>query len=87
MCIRDRISKVESDSDPIIWLNLRSANMDQMQLSDYAQRYLVDRFSSLEGVAQVRLGGSQRYACLLYTSSSPRGLKSARRSGSTRWRP
>ena len=56
------ISKVESDSDPIIWLNLRSANMDQLQLSDYAQRYLVDRFSSLQGVAQVRLGGSQRYA-------------------------
>jgi len=60
------ISKVESDSDPIIWLNLRSANMDQMQLSDYAQRYLVDRFSSLEGVAQVRLGGSQRYAMRIW---------------------
>ena len=66
------ISKVESDSDPIIWLNLRSNSMDQMQLSDYAERYLVDRFSSLAGVAQVRLGGSQRYACLLYTSPSPR---------------
>ena len=51
------ISKVESDSDPIIWLNLRSNSMDQMQLSDYAERYLVDRFSSLAGVAQVRLGG------------------------------
>ncbi|HWS79323.1 MAG TPA: efflux RND transporter permease subunit [Thermomonas sp.] len=56
------ISKVESDSDPIIWLNVRSENMDLLQLADYAQRYLVDRFSSLEGVAQVRLGGSQRYA-------------------------
>ena len=60
------ISKVESDSDPIIWLNLRSKTMDQMQLSDYAQRYLVDRFSSLEGVAQVRLGGSQRYAMRIW---------------------
>jgi len=71
------ISKVESDSDPIIWLNLRSANMDQMQLSDYAQRYLVDRFSSLEGVAQVRLGGSQRYAMRIWLSGdklAARGL-------------
>jgi multidrug efflux pump subunit AcrB len=51
------ISKVESDADPIIWLNMRSANMDTLQLSDYAERYVVDRFSSLEGVAQVRLGG------------------------------
>lgn len=56
------ISKVEADSDAIIWLNLRSTSMDQMQMSDYAQRYLVDRFSSLQGVARVFLGGSQRYA-------------------------
>ncbi|HRA03361.1 MAG TPA: efflux RND transporter permease subunit, partial [Thermomonas sp.] len=60
------ISKVESDSDPIIWLNLRSEKMDLLQLADYAQRYLVDRFSSLEGVAQVRLGGSQRYAMRIW---------------------
>ena len=60
------ISKVESDSDPIIWLNLRSESMDLLQLADYAQRYLVDRFSSLEGVAQVRLGGSQRYAMRIW---------------------
>ncbi|MBS0229201.1 MAG: efflux RND transporter permease subunit [Proteobacteria bacterium] len=56
------ISKVEADSDAIIWFNLRSTSMDQMQMSDYAQRYLVDRFSSLQGVARVFLGGSQRYA-------------------------
>ncbi len=60
------ISKVESDSDPIIWLNLRSSAMDQLQLTDYAERYLVDRFSSLPGVAQVRLGGGQRYAMRIW---------------------
>ena len=60
------ISKVESDSDPVIWLNLRSSTMDTLQLSDYAQRYLTDRFSSLPGVAQVRLGGSQRYAMRIW---------------------
>jgi multidrug efflux pump len=60
------ISKVESDSDPIIWLNLRSSSMDQLQLTDYAERYLVDRFSSLPGVAQVRLGGGQRYAMRIW---------------------
>ena len=74
------ISKVESDSDPIIWLNLRSAGMDQLQLSDYAQRYLVDRFSSLKGVAQVRLGGSQRYAMRIWLDGdamAARGLTTA----------
>ncbi|QNN47686.1 efflux RND transporter permease subunit [Thermomonas brevis] len=74
------ISKVESDSDPIIWFNLRSTGMDQMQMSDYAQRYLVDRFSSLEGVAQVRLGGSQRYAMRVWLNGdalAARGLTAA----------
>jgi multidrug efflux pump len=74
------ISKVESDSDPIIWFNLRSSKMDQLQLSDYAQRYLVDRFSSLEGVAQVRLGGSQRYAMRVWLDGdalAARGLTNA----------
>ena len=74
------ISKVESDSDPILWLNLRSSRMDMLQLTDYAQRYLVDRLSSLEGVAQVRLGGGQRYAMRVWLDGdamAARGLTAA----------
>ncbi|GAB3381469.1 efflux RND transporter permease subunit [Lysobacter fragariae] len=57
-----QVAKVESDTDPIVWVNMNSANMDTLQLSDYAERYIVDRLSSIDGVAQVRLGGQQRYA-------------------------
>ena len=74
------ISKVEADSDAILWLNLRSTSMDQMQMSDYAQRYLVDRFSSLQGVARVFLGGSQRYAMRIWLDGNAlaaRGLTPA----------
>src|SRR5690606_36235936 len=39
-----------------------SDGMDTLQLTDYAERYVVDRLSSLDGVAQVRIGGQQRYA-------------------------
>ena len=60
------IAKVESDSDPIIWLNMSSKSMDALQLSDYADRYIVDRLASLEGVAQVRIGGQQRYAMRIW---------------------
>ena len=56
------IAKVESDADPILWLNMSSSVMDTLQLSDYAERYIVDRLSSIDGVAQVRVGGRQRYA-------------------------
>ncbi|TZF90658.1 efflux RND transporter permease subunit [Cognatilysobacter lacus] len=57
-----QIAKVESDADPIIWLNMSSTSMNTLQLSDYADRYIKDRLASVDGVAQVRIGGEQRYA-------------------------
>ena len=61
-----QIAKVEADADVIIWLNMRSTAMDTMELSDYAERYVVDRLSALDGVAQVQMGGSQRYAMRIW---------------------
>ncbi|MGY3265650.1 efflux RND transporter permease subunit [Lysobacter sp. HA35] len=61
-----QIAKVESDADPIIWLNMSSKSMNTLQLSDYADRYIVDRLAALEGVAQVRIGGEQRYAMRIW---------------------
>jgi multidrug efflux pump len=60
------VEKVEADADVILWLNMSSANMDTLQLSDYAERYVVDRLSSIDGVAQVRIGGQQRYAMRIW---------------------
>ena len=57
-----QIAKVESDADPIIWLNMSSKTMNTLQLSDYADRYIVDRLAALEGVAQVRIGERRRNA-------------------------
>ena len=56
------VSKSTSDDDVIVWYNLRSDNMSVMELTDYADRYLVDRLSVAEGVANVRLGGGRSYA-------------------------
>lgn len=56
------VQKISADEDVIIWFNLVSETMTVPQLSDYAQRYLVDRLSVIDGVARVRIGGQQRYA-------------------------
>ncbi|NEX20346.1 efflux RND transporter permease subunit [Thiorhodococcus mannitoliphagus] len=56
------IQKVDSNEDVIMWLNLTSDQMTVPELTDYARRYLVDRFSVLDGVARVRIGGSQVFA-------------------------
>jgi len=56
------VQKVSSDEDVILWFNFAGEDMTMPELSDYAQRYLVDRFSVIDGVARVRIGGEQRYA-------------------------
>ncbi len=57
-----QIEKVASDAEVILWLNMSSDQVDSLGLSDYAERYVVDRLSSIDGVAQVRVGGQQRYS-------------------------
>lgn len=60
------IQKVDSSDDVILWLNLASDRLSLPELSDYARRYLIDRLSVLDGVARVRLGGSQVYAMRIW---------------------
>jgi multidrug efflux pump len=64
------IQKVVSSEDVIMYLNLTSPNLTVPELSDYAERYLVDRFSVLDGVARVRVGGSQRFALRIWLDRS-----------------
>ncbi len=56
------IQKENSNDDVIVWFNLVSDDMTVPELTDYAARYLVDRFSVIDGVSRVRIGGQQRYA-------------------------
>ncbi|MEM0985452.1 MAG: efflux RND transporter permease subunit [Pseudomonadota bacterium] len=56
------IQKEDGNSDVIMWLNLASETLSTPELSDYADRFLVDRFAALDGVARVRVGGSRTYA-------------------------
>lgn len=60
------IQKVDSNDDVIVWLNLSSDRMTVPELTDYAERYLVDRFSILDGVARVRVGGGQSFAMRIW---------------------
>ena len=63
------IFKVDSNSSVIMWLNLVSSRMDGLELTDYAERYLVDRFSVLDGVARVWVGGARQYAMRIWLDS------------------
>ena len=56
------VSKSNSDESVIVWYNLRSTNLNVMELTDFAERFLVDRLSIAEGVARVQIGGGRTYA-------------------------
>ncbi|HEY8569188.1 efflux RND transporter permease subunit [Microbulbifer sp.] len=60
------IEKVDSSDDVVIWLNLTSDRLSVPELTDYANRYLVDRFSVLDGVARVRVGGAKDFAMRIW---------------------
>jgi len=56
------ISKVDADSSPMMWLTISHPGMNQLELTDFATRYLVDTLSTVPGVASVRIGGRRDFA-------------------------
>jgi len=56
------VSKANDDENVIVWFVLQSETMSTLQLTDYANRYIVDRFAVVDGVARVQLGGGRTYA-------------------------
>ncbi len=56
------ITKEDSATEVMMWLNLTSEYLTPIELADYAERYLVDRFSVLPGVARIRISGASPYA-------------------------
>jgi len=60
------VTKAGAGDDTIMWFNLVSDRMGLLELTDYANRYLIDRFSVLDGVARVRVGGGLDYALRIW---------------------
>jgi HAE1 family hydrophobic/amphiphilic exporter-1 len=54
--------KVDPSSSPIVYYALRSTTMPLSQLDEYAETFLAQRLSTVDGVAQVQVFGSQKYA-------------------------
>ena len=56
------VSKANDDENVIVWFVLQSDTMSTLELTDYANRYIVDRFAVVDGVARVQVGGGRTYA-------------------------
>ncbi|MEO5574242.1 MAG: efflux RND transporter permease subunit [Gammaproteobacteria bacterium] len=60
------VAKIEADAQAIMWVALSSDRQNALEITDYADRVLVDRLQSLTGVASVIIGGQRRYAMRIW---------------------
>lgn len=60
------IQKVDADARPIIFINVDSTTMSPLELTDYADRFLADKLSTVEGVARVQISGGGRPAMRIW---------------------
>jgi multidrug efflux pump len=60
------IAKVEADAQAVMYLVFRSPKMSPLEITDYVDRYIVDRLKNLNGVADVVIYGERRYAMRIW---------------------
>ena len=65
-----RVAKTDSDARAIIWVAMTSDRLSQLELTDYAERFLVDPLSTVSGVARVRVGAGRRYAMRIWLDAA-----------------
>ena len=61
-----RITKSDDDDDPMMRIGITSDRLDPPDLTDYAERFIVDRLATLDGVAAVNVFGQRRYAVRIW---------------------
>ena len=67
---RPEIFKTSEGNQVAIWLRLKSQNLNDLELSDYASRYLKDYFSSVDGVGQIILSGEKEISLRVWINPS-----------------
>ncbi len=54
------VRKVDADAQPIMFIAVTKSDWTQLQITDYVDRVIQDRFAAIDGVSQVNIGGEAR---------------------------
>ncbi|MEP4377705.1 MAG: efflux RND transporter permease subunit [Alphaproteobacteria bacterium] len=60
------VIKNDSDADPVMRLAVTSDRHSPEEITDYVERFVIDRLSTLDGVASVDLRGERRFAIRIW---------------------
>jgi multidrug efflux pump len=61
-----QISKQDSGAETSMWISVSSDTRSIMEVSDFAERYIIDALSAVDGVARVRNSGVRRPAMRIW---------------------
>jgi hydrophobe/amphiphile efflux-1 (HAE1) family protein len=67
------ISKADANSDQIISMTVQSNLRNSLQITEYANNFLVERFQTIPGVSSVNIMGEKRYAMRIWLDPSKLG--------------
>jgi multidrug efflux pump len=82
-----QVRKVDSDSQPIMFFAIMAPGWDRTKLGDYVHRVIIDRLSTIDGVAQVQAMGLAKPSMRVWLNAdrlaafrlTPRDLENALR--------
>ncbi len=60
------VMKADADSQPIMFLNLRSDKRNLLEINDIADRQVKERIQTIPGVSSVQIWGEKKYAMRLW---------------------
>jgi multidrug efflux pump len=61
-----QITKSDQNADSVVNIGFSSESMSLLELTDYAERNIVDRLSTVPGVASVNIAGARRYSMRIW---------------------
>lgn len=60
------VTKADADSQPIVFLNVRSEKRSLLEVSALADNIFKERFQTIKGVSEVRIWGEKRYSMRIW---------------------
>jgi len=61
-----RVTKQNASAETTMWINVSSSKRSIMEVSDFAERYIVDALSTVDGVARIRGSGRRQPAMRIW---------------------
>jgi multidrug efflux pump len=64
------VQRVDANAFSMMWIGVTSSEMSPLEITDYLRRNVIDRLSTVPGVANATINGERRYSMRVYLDRS-----------------